>query len=99
MRFNGMESIISAILPYISSSALPLVIVVIAVVWIQTQRKDIGKKRDDFQILTEYRLKLLEQNQSELSESIKELKDSVISLQISVNTLTIELKNIGHNDK
>ena len=94
-----MESIISAILPYISSSALPLVIVVIAVVWIQTQRKDIGKKRDDFQILTEYRLKLLEQNQSELSESIKELKDSVISLQISVNTLTIELKNIGHNDK
>jgi uncharacterized coiled-coil protein SlyX len=99
MRFNGMETIISTILPYISSSALPLVIVVIAVVWIQTQRKDIGKKRDDFQTLTEYRLKLLEENQSELSESIKELKDSVISLQISVNTLTIELKNMTHNDK
>lgn len=94
-----MESIISTILPYISSSALPLVIVVIAIAWIQTQRKDIGKKRDEFQALTNYRLDKIEQNQSELSESIKELKDSVISLQISVNTLTVELKNLSHSDK
>lgn len=92
-----MESLIATLIPYIPSAAIPLVVVVIAVVWIQTQRKDIGKKRDDFQTLTEYRLKLLEENQSELSESIKELKDSVISLQISVNTLTIELKNMSHD--
>lgn len=97
MRFNDMESLIATLIPYIPSAAIPLVVVVIAVVWIQTQRKDIGKKRDDFQTLTEYRLKLLEENQSELSESIKELKDSVISLQISVNTLTIELKNMSHD--
>lgn len=99
MRFNDMENFIASLLAYVPSNAVALVVVFIAFIWIQTQRKDIGKKRDDFQTLTEYRLKLLEQNQSELSESIKELKDSVISLQISVNTLTIELKNMGHNDK
>lgn len=92
-----METIIATIIPYISSSALPLVVVVIAVVWIQAQRKDTGKKRDEFQALTNYRLDKIEQNQGELSESIKELKDSVIALQLSVNTLTVELKNRNHN--
>lgn len=94
-----MENFIAAILPYIPSAAIPVVIVVIAIAWIQTQRKDTGKKRDEFQALTNYRLDKIEQNQGELSESIKELKDSVISLQISVNTLTVELKNMSHNDK
>lgn len=94
-----MENFITSLLAYVPSNAIALVVVVIAVVWIQTQRKDIGKKRDEFQALTNYRLDKIEQNQSELSESIKELKDSVVALQISVNTLTVELKNINHNDK
>lgn len=92
-----MENFIASLLAYVPSNAIALVVVVIAVVWIQTQRKDIGKKRDEFQALTNYRLDKIEQNQSELSESIKELKDSVIALQLSINTLTVEMKNINHN--
>lgn len=89
-----MESIITTIIPYISPAALPLVVVVVAVVYIQSQRKETGKKRDDFQTLTEYRLKLLETSQSDLKESIKELQDSIISLQLSINTLITEFKNL-----
>lgn len=94
-----MENFIASLLAYVPSNAVALVVVVIAFVWIQTQRKDAGKKRDEFQALTNYRLDKIEQNQGELSESIKELKDSVVALQISVNTLTVELKNMSHNDK
>ena len=89
-----MESIITTIIPYISPAALPLVVVVVAVVYIQSQRKETGKKRDDFQTLTEYRLKLLETGQSDLKDSIRELQDSIISLQLSINTLITEFKNL-----
>lgn len=89
-----MESLITTIIPYISPAALPLVVVIIAVVYIQSQRKEVGKKRDDFQTLTEFRLKLLETSQTDLKESIKELQDSIISLQLSVNTLCAEIKNL-----
>lgn len=89
-----MESLITTIIPYISPAALPLVVVIIAVVYIQSQRKETGKKRDDFQTLTEYRLKLLETSQSDLKESIRELQDSIVALQLSVNTLCAEIKNL-----
>lgn len=89
-----MESLITTIIPYISPAALPLVVVIIAVVYIQSQRKEIGKKRDDFQTLTEYRLKLLETSQNDLKDSIKELQDSIIRLQLSINTLITEFKNL-----
>ena len=89
-----MEAIIATILPYIPSAAIPIVVVVIAVAWIQSQRKEVGKKRDDFQTLTEYRISKLEENQSNLTESIKELQKSIVDLQISVNSLVIELKNL-----
>ena len=87
-----MESLITTIIPYISPAALPLVVVIIAVVYIQSQRKEIGKKRDDFQTLTEYRLNLLETSQTDLKDSIRELQDSIVSLQLSVNTLCAEIK-------
>ena len=89
-----MENIIATVLPYISPAALPLVVVVIAFIYIQSQRKETGKKRDDFQVLTEYRLKLLETSQNDLKDSIKELQDSIIQLQLSVNTLCAEIKNL-----
>jgi hypothetical protein len=89
-----MESIISTILPYISPAALPLVVVVIAFLYIQSQRKEVGKKRNDFETLTEYRLKLLETSQGDLKESIKELQDAIIKLQLSINTLITEFKNL-----
>lgn len=89
-----METIISTIIPYISPAALPLVIVVITFLYIQSQRKETGKKRDDFQTLTEYRLKLLETGQTDLKDSIKELQDSIIRLQLSINTLITEFKNL-----
>lgn len=89
-----MESIISTILPYISPAALPLVVVVIAFLYIQSQRKEVGKKRNDFETLTEYRLKLLETSQGDLKDSIKELQDSIIRLQLTINTLITEFKNL-----
>lgn len=93
-----MEGIIATVLPYISPAALPLVIVVIAIAYIQNQRKDTGKKRDAFQTLSEYRISKLEENQGELTESIKELQKSIVDLQISVNNLCIELKTRDKND-
>ena len=84
----------TTIIPYISPAALPLVVVVVAVVYIQSQRKETCKKRDDFQTLTEYRLKLLETGQNDLKDSIRELQDSIISLQLSINTLITEFKNL-----
>jgi uncharacterized protein YlxW (UPF0749 family) len=87
-----MESIIATILPYISPAALPLVVVIIAVVYIQSQRKEVGRKRDDFQTLTEYRLNLLETSQTDLKDSIRELQESIIQLQLSINTLIAEFK-------
>lgn len=89
-----MENIITTVLPYISPAALPLVVVVIAFMYIQSQRKETGKKRDDFQVLTEYRLKLLEIGQTDLKGSIEELQRSIVSLQISINTLITEFKNL-----
>lgn len=87
-----MEAIVTAVLPYIPSAAIPVIIVVIAIAWIQSQRKEIGKKRDDFQTLTEYRLNLLETGQTDLKDSIKELQESIIQLQLSINTLIAEFK-------
>ena len=89
-----MESIITTILPYISPAALPLVVVTIAFLYIQNQRKEVGKKRNDFETLTEYRLKLLETSQGDLKDSIKELQDAIIKLQLSINTLITEFKNL-----
>lgn len=89
-----MESIITTVLPYISPAALPLVVVVIAFLYIQSQRKEVGKKRNNFETLTEYRLKLLETSQGDLKDSIKELQDSIIKLQLSINTLITEFKNL-----
>lgn len=89
-----MESIITTILPYISPAALPLVVVVIAFLYIQSQRKEVGKKRNNFETLTEYRLKLLETSQGDLKDSIKELQDAIIKLQLSINTLITEFKNL-----
>lgn len=89
-----MESIITTIIPYISPAALPLVVVVIAFLYIQSQRKEVGKKRNDFETLTEYRLKLLETSQGDLKDSIKELQDAIIKLQLSINTLITEFKNL-----
>jgi chaperonin cofactor prefoldin len=70
------------------------VVVVIAFLYIQSQRKEVGKKRNDFETLTEYRLKLLETSQGDLKESIKELQDAIIKLQLSINTLITEFKNL-----
>lgn len=89
-----MESLITTIIPYISPAALPLVVVVIAFLYIQSQRKEVGKKRNDFETLTEYRLKLLETSQGDLKDSIKELQDAIIKLQLSINTLITEFKNL-----
>lgn len=89
-----MESIITTVLPYISPAALPLVVVTIAFLYIQNQRKEVGKKRNDFETLTEYRLKLLETSQGDLKDSIKELQDAIIKLQLSINTLITEFKNL-----
>lgn len=88
--------IISSLLPLLPPAAIPLVFVIVVYFVINKQRESTGKKRDEFQALTEYRLKLLETNHNTLSDSIKELQDSVIALQISVNTLIVEIKNLSN---
>ena len=89
-----MESIIATVIPYISSSALPLVVVAIAFLYIQNQRKERSKQIDKNQNLLEYRVEQLEKNKDAVAEAINELKNSVITLQMSVNELVITLKQL-----
>ena len=86
--------VIGGIIPYISQSALPLVVTVIAVVWIQSKRKEVGKRRDEYESLTNYRIEQLEKHKEQLAECIKELQNSIVNLQISVNSLVIEIKSL-----
>ena len=89
-----MENFIASLLAYVPSNAVALVVVVIAFVWIQTQRKDIGKKRDEFQTLTEYRLKLLETGQNDLKDSITALSDQIHLLDVNITKLSTILDKL-----
>lgn len=86
--------IISALLPLLPPAAIPLIFVIVVYFVIHRQRENTGKKRDEFQTLTEYRLKLLETGQTDLKDSIRELQDAIINLQLSINTLITEFKNL-----
>ncbi len=59
--------------------------IVYLVIWLQ--RNKTGKKRDEDNILLNYRVDQLEKGQNSLSESISELQDSIINLTISINKL------------
>lgn len=59
--------------------------VVYLVIWLQ--RNKTSKKRDEDNILLNYRVDQLEKGQNSLSESISELQDSIINLTISINKL------------
>ena len=91
-----MEAILASLLPLLPPAAIPLIFVIVVYFVINKQRESTGKKRDEFQALTEYRLKLLETNHNTLADSFKELQDSIVSLQISVNTLLVEIKNLSN---
>lgn len=94
-----MESILATLAPLIPPAAIPLVFVIVVYFIINKQRENTAKKRDEFQSLIEFRVKLLETNQNTLTESIKELETSIVNLQISVNSLIVEIKNLQRENR
>jgi chaperonin cofactor prefoldin len=65
----------------------PVGIVAAAVVYliIHMQRTKTGKKRDESEVLLNYRVDQLEKSHGDLASNIKELQDAIINLQISIN--------------
>ena len=51
------------------------------------QRSKTGKKRDESEVLLNYRVDQLEKSHGDLASNIKELQDAIISLQLSINRL------------
>jgi len=65
----------------------PVGIVSAAVVYliIHMQRSKTGKKRDESEVLLNYRVDQLEKSHGDLASNIKELQEAIIQLQISIN--------------
>lgn len=65
----------------------PVGIVSAAVVYliIYMQRSKTGKKRDESEVLLNYRVDQLEKSHGDLASNIKELQEAIIQLQISIN--------------
>jgi chaperonin cofactor prefoldin len=65
----------------------PVGIVAAAVVYliIHMQRSKTGKKRDESEVLLNYRVDQLEKSHGDLASNIKELQEAIIQLQISIN--------------
>lgn len=65
----------------------PVGIVAAAAVYliIHMQRSKTGKKRDESEVLLNYRVDQLEKSHGDLASNIKELQEAIIQLQISIN--------------
>jgi uncharacterized protein YlxW (UPF0749 family) len=59
---------------------------------IHIQRAKTGKKRDESEVLLNYRVDQLEKSHGDLAANIKELQEAIIQLQISINRLNDRIK-------
>lgn len=77
-----MEDFLSSL---ISSGPVGIAAAVICYIVIHMQRSKTGKKRDESEVLLNYRVDQLEKAHGDLAKNIHELQESIISLQISIN--------------
>lgn len=108
-----MEAIISLVLPYIAPSALPLIVVILGIAYIQSKRKETKNERDKdsqeihdkllehgFQI-TNLKGELTHQKDvnEDLAKQIVELSKAVATFSSSVETLKEIVKDLKEDVK
>ena len=69
----------------ISSGPVGIVSAAVVYLVIHMQRSKTGKKRDESEVLLNYRVDQLEKSHGDLASNIKELQEAIIQLQISIN--------------
>ena len=84
-----MEDFLSSL---ISSGPVGIVAAAICYIVITLQRSKTGKKRDESEVLLNYRVDQLEKAHGDLASNIKELQEAIIQLQISINRLNDRIK-------
>lgn len=108
-----MESIITLVLPYIAPSALPLIIVILGITYIQSKRKETKNERDkDSQNLHDDILKLkfdvqalkddkvlVHTVQTDLQEQVNQLTTAVAKLSVSVEQFSEAVKELREDIK
>jgi chaperonin cofactor prefoldin len=77
-----MEDFLSSL---ISSGPVGIVSAAVVYLIIALQRSKTGKKRDESEVLLNYRVDQLEKSHGDLASNIKELQEAIIQLQISIN--------------
>ena len=84
-----MEDFLSSL---ISSGPTGIICATAVYIIINLQRSKTGKKRDESEVLLNYRVDQLEKSHGDLASNIKELQEAIISLQISINRLNDRIK-------
>lgn len=79
-----MEDFLSSL---ISSGPVGIVSAAVVYIIIHLQRSKTGKKRDESEVLLNYRVDQLEKSHGDLASNIKELQEAIIQLQLSINRL------------
>ena len=69
----------------ISSGPTGIICAAVVYLIIHMQRSKTGKKRDESEVLLNYRVDQLEKSHGDLASNIKELQEAIIQLQISIN--------------
>lgn len=68
-----------------SGNATAIIAAAVVYLIIHMQRSTTGKKRDESEVLLNYRVDQLEKSHGDLASNIKELQEAIIQLQISIN--------------
>ena len=84
-----MEDFLSSL---ISSGPTGIICATAVYIIINLQRSKTGKKRDESEVLLNYRVDQLEKAHGDLASNIKELQEAIIQLQISINRLNDRIK-------
>ena len=84
-----MEDFLSSL---ISSGPTGIICATVVYIIINLQRSKTGKKRDESEVLLNYRVDQLEKSHGDLASNIKELQEAIIQLQISINRLNDRIK-------
>lgn len=75
-----------------SGNATAIIAACVVYLIIHLQRNSTGKKRDNENILMNYRIDQLEKNHGTLMSTIKELQGSIVDLELAITKLTEKVK-------
>lgn len=75
-----------------SGNATAIIAAAVVYIVVHIQRNSTGKKRDNENILMNYRIDQLEKNHGSLMTTIKELQRSIVDLELAITKLTEKVK-------